>query len=190
MGAAVAPGVGCYFFDAGFAGGLGLGDADDVDGDGFVFASRDDAGAADGIDHGSAVSLGAECLLHECGEDRLGGLGHVMQGDGPEVLLGHGVGQVVAEHAAIAFLGGHMPEGYVPDRIPLARITSGIPAVWSDDEEPVEITPAQDDILGAVLGTHPEHGPLAIPQGEIVLPPEIRIPLLAVWDGVVFGLNN
>jgi len=99
--------------------------------------------------------------------------------------------------AAVTFLSSHLPEGYVPDRIPLARISGGRPAVWSpplpeDDAEtfiPVQITPASDDILGSVLGVHPERGPLAIPQGQIILPPEFRIPLLQVWAAVETTLN-
>ena len=99
--------------------------------------------------------------------------------------------------AAAEFLSSHLPEGYVPDRIPLTRLPGGILAVWStplpdDDPEtfiPEEITPAFDDILGSVLGSHPAHGPVAIPQGQIILPPEIRIALLQVWGGVEATLN-
>jgi len=99
--------------------------------------------------------------------------------------------------ACVTFLAAHLPDGYVPDRVPLTLIPGGILAVWStplpeDDAEtfiPVQITPASDDILGSVLGVHPQHGPLAIPQGHIILPPEIRIPLLQVWAAVEATLN-
>ena len=84
--------------------------------------------------------------------------------------------------AAVTFLASHLPEGYAPNRIPMTRLPGAIP-----EDDPA--SPASDDILGSVLGNHPEYGPLAIPQGQIILPSEIRVPLLQVWAAVEATLN-
>lgn len=94
--------------------------------------------------------------------------------------------------SGLAWLGSHLGEGYVWSEISLARIPNGIPAVMSepgegDDPEtfvPVEVTPAQDRIVAAIYGAHPDLGQSVIPQGELQLPDELRVGLLAVWDGV------
>ena len=91
----------------------------------------------------------------------------------------------------LAFLASHLPSGYQPETSSLSRIAGGIPATYSerpddapDDWEPEMLTPAQDDIRGAIYGSHPQHGLHTIDQGQIALPNALRIPLLAVWDGV------
>jgi hypothetical protein len=98
--------------------------------------------------------------------------------------------------ACIAHIASALPSGYQPERIALSRVPGGIPAVWStpgpDDDpetyEPVEITPAQVAVLGGILGNHPEHGSLAIPQGTVGLPDDLRIALLAEWAAVEAAL--
>ena len=94
--------------------------------------------------------------------------------------------------AGLAWLVSQLGEGYVWSEICLTHIPNGIPAVMStpgegDDPDtfiPTEITPAQDRIVAAIYGAHPDLGQSVIPQGALDLPAEIRLPLLAVWDAV------
>lgn len=96
--------------------------------------------------------------------------------------------------ALLAFLASHLPVGYQPETSSLSRIAGGIAATYSerpddaadaaDDWEPEIITPQQDDIRGAIYGHHSAYGACVIDQGIIALPTDLRIALLAVWDGV------
>ena len=99
--------------------------------------------------------------------------------------------------AALSWLGSQLGDGYQWSEIALRKIPNGIPAVMSeigdDDDpetwEPVEITPAQDDIVAAIYGEHPELGQSVISQGTLHLPDTLRIGLLAVWAGVENGIT-
>lgn len=86
--------------------------------------------------------------------------------------------------AGLAWLGGQLGDGYTWTKIALRRIRNGIPAEYDDSDPPVEITPAQDRIVAAVYGEHPDLGQSVIPQGTLTLPPILRIGLLAIWADV------
>jgi hypothetical protein len=85
------------------------------------------------------------------------------------------------------------PTNYPPDggrlRVLGAYVTSGAPDPDPETWEPQEITPAQDDIVAAIYGEHPDLGQSVISQGTLHLPDSLRIGLLAVWAGVESGIS-
>lgn len=91
--------------------------------------------------------------------------------------------------SALVWLGGQLGAGYEWSDIALRKIPGGIPATYTEDEEPEQISPAGDDIAAAIYGEHPDLGQSVIPQGTLELPAEIRIGLLAVWDSVESAAN-